>query len=86
MQNIPSNWFINLYFQIIFIKILFRKDFKDGSVTPKSILHTYTLDNNLKKPIYITEEKKPERVYKCAVEVNDVIYTTPNWYKYLFNL
>jgi hypothetical protein len=68
------------------IKILFRKDFKDGSVTPKSILHTYTLDNNLKKPIYITEEKKPERVYKCAVEVNDVIYTTPNWYKYIFNL
>jgi hypothetical protein len=48
-------------------------------MTPKSILHTFTIENDLPRPIYRTEEKNPERVYKSVVEVNKVFYTTPQW-------
>ncbi len=47
--------------------------------TPKSILHGYTMKMNWPKPVYKTEEKRPERVYKSMVEVNNVLYATPYW-------
>ena len=68
------------------IKILFflnRKDYRSGTVTPKSILHTYTMAKNIPRPVYKTEEKKPERVYKSVVEISDgtasKFYTAPYW-------
>lgn len=47
--------------------------------TPKSILHGYSIQHRLPRPIYTTVEKKPERVYKSSLEFNNVIYSTPYW-------
>ncbi len=47
--------------------------------TPKNILHAYAKKMNWPSPIYKTEEKRPERVYKSMVEVNNVFYATPYW-------
>ncbi len=51
----------------------------DKVVSPKMILHQYSRDNEFSKPIYKTEEKKPERIYKAVVEFNGVFYTSPFW-------
>jgi hypothetical protein len=48
-------------------------------MSPKSILHTMTMEMDLPKPVYRTETKIPERVYKSVVEVNNAFYTTPYW-------
>lgn len=58
---------------------IFRKDYREGHITPKSILHTWTMESDLPRPVYSTEEKKPERVYKSIVEVNNIQYTTCYW-------
>ena len=67
----------------ITIFFLNRKDYRSGTVTPKSILHTYTMAKNIPRPVYKTEEKKPERVYKSVVEISDgtasKFYTAPYW-------
>ena len=47
--------------------------------TPKSLLHTYTMKMNWSRPVYKTEEKGPQRVFKSSVEVNNVVYATPYW-------
>lgn len=63
----------------LMIMLYSRKDFPKGNISPKSILHTFTLENDLPRPIYKTEEKKPERVFNSVVQVNNVLYTTPYW-------
>ena len=81
-----------LFLKFIYFRYLFslnpidfsRKDYKNGSDSPKSILHAYALENSIPKPKYHTFERKPERVYKSWVELSGVYYTTPNWYKILF--
>jgi hypothetical protein len=50
------------------------------TVSPKSILHAYSYDRVLVKPVYKTEEKKPERIYKSVLEFNGYFYTSPFWY------
>lgn len=47
--------------------------------TPKSILHTWTIHNNIAKPVYKTETKLPERVYKSTLELDNIFYETPYW-------
>jgi hypothetical protein len=56
-----------------------RKDYRDGTVSPKSILHTYSMDNKLSRPVYRTEEKRPERVFKSVLEFNGAFYTNTQW-------
>jgi hypothetical protein len=69
-----------LNFDKFYIEIFsIRKDYRDGTVSPKSILHTHTMNNKLPRPIYHTEEKKPERVFKSVLELNGVFYTTTHW-------
>ncbi len=78
-SNLSSN------FKLLFDKqkkkffVFYRKDFADKVVSPKMILHQYSRDNEFSKPIYKTEEKKPERIYKAVVEFNGVFYTSPFW-------
>lgn len=76
-------WVFQLFGALMPFQELFagfgRKDFRRGHLTPKSILHTFTLENDLPKPVYRTEEKLPERVFRSVVEVNNMCYTTPDW-------
>ena len=73
--GIYSLEFLNIYERLSFFK---RTKFSSRD-TPKSILHGYTIKNNLPRPIYKTVEKKPERVYKSNLEMDNVIYNTPYW-------
>jgi hypothetical protein len=86
MQNISSNIKGSMHEKAkIMIQNIFlnRKDYRSGTVTPKSILHTHTMAKNIPRPVYKTEEKKPERVYKSVVEISDgttsKFYTAPYW-------
>ncbi|RNA20300.1 tRNA-dihydrouridine(20) synthase [NAD(P)+]-like [Brachionus plicatilis] len=56
-----------------------KKDFREGTHTPKSILNAYVIHHGLPKPIYRTEEKLPEKVFKSVLEFNNGFYTTPYW-------
>ena len=47
--------------------------------TPKSLLHTWTIHNELEKPVYTTETKLPERVYKSTLKLDNILYETPYW-------
>lgn len=65
--------------KIVTMHAKYMKSKFDKRDTPKSILHSHTHKMDFARPVYRTEEKLPQRIFKSAVEVNNVIYTTPYW-------
>jgi len=51
------------------------------SLTPKSILSTYALQKDIDKPIYRTEELRPQRIFRTILEFNGHRYATSSWEK-----
>ncbi|CAF1188313.1 unnamed protein product, partial [Didymodactylos carnosus] len=49
--------------------------------TPKSALNSYCIKEKLKRPIYRTEEMKPQRIFRTILELDNKRYTTTTWEK-----
>ncbi|CAF5139109.1 unnamed protein product, partial [Rotaria sp. Silwood1] len=57
-----------------------RSDYT-STMTPKSILNAYCIHANIDKPIYHTEELKPQRIFRSILDFNGKRYTTTTWEK-----
>ncbi|CAF4133960.1 unnamed protein product [Rotaria sp. Silwood2] len=57
-----------------------RSDYT-STMTPKSILNGYSIQANIDKPVYHTEELKPQRIFRSVLDFNGQHYTTTTWEK-----
>ncbi|CAF2033922.1 unnamed protein product [Rotaria magnacalcarata] len=57
-----------------------RSDYT-ATLTPKSILTAYFIQTRKDKPIYHTEELKPQRIFRTVLEFDGQRYTTSTWEK-----
>ncbi|CAF1303736.1 unnamed protein product [Adineta steineri] len=52
-----------------------------ASMTPKSILNAYCIQAHVDKPIYHTEELKPQRIFRTVIDFDGKRYSTASWEK-----
>jgi len=57
-----------------------RSDYT-STLTPKSILNAYCIQAHIDKPVYHTEELKPQRVFRTVLDFNGQRYSTTSWEK-----
>ncbi|CAF0720675.1 unnamed protein product [Adineta ricciae] len=52
-----------------------------STMTPKSILNAYCIQAHVDKPVYHTEELKPQRIFRTVIDFNGQRYSTTSWEK-----
>lgn len=52
-----------------------------STMTPKSILIEYAIQADIDKPVYHTEELRPQRVFRTIIDFNGKQYSTTSWEK-----
>jgi len=77
------NQFMNKQFEnnIIEKSVKFIRSEYTSSLTPKSILNAYCIQAHIDKPVYHTEELRPQRVFRTVIDFNGQRYSTTTWEK-----